>query len=521
MHFSRLKSIQFKSHLHVSLGRGAIYFERKAPNQQSLLSTIMKVSLIALFLVFIGGGGSSPSLVVVDASPAAAAAHDVSSQASEAAAAASLRGSRRVMITASDLRGLEKEEKCGKGEDCDEVAELPAGEQQEDEADEVEKCKGKECDKKDEVEEQSASEDQDQETFVDEEVEDDETDASTGTTTEKTAADPEPAVVLEEISQPQDTTDTNPAMIDEEAGAQTFLQQEPQQPEHEGEDNEATVSENAPSTEDVNIEASPEDTTKATVFEADDFPGPTYTGASGTATSLTTGESGTSVAPQSESGGLQPVGKALLSVALSGAFAAILAVFLVRRQRRNSLSGALVPYSPTKDDSYFVDRDESIEATASSSGSPDKTSRQLVMVDTGEIMVDTGEAVAIDQIESGSQEGYECNDLAIVPPTAVKPYGPEEPPVDEEPPPLKLSLVGGSSILSSLPRQVESPKSKPSAIVPHTPIDKTIVSAPQLSPDGDFEVYEDVAYAEDEANTIRAIVRKYQVENVSIYILYL
>eukprot|EP00562_Extubocellulus_spinifer_P005874 CAMPEP_0178524572 /NCGR_PEP_ID=MMETSP0696-20121128/29715_1 /TAXON_ID=265572 /ORGANISM="Extubocellulus spinifer, Strain CCMP396" /LENGTH=520 /DNA_ID=CAMNT_0020155917 /DNA_START=14 /DNA_END=1576 /DNA_ORIENTATION=- len=516
----------------------------------------MKVSLIALFLVFIGGGRSSPSLVIVDASSAAAAGaatHDASSQASEAGAAAtaaSLRGSRRVMaITAPDLRGLEKEEKCGKGEDCDEVAERPAGEQEEEveeaeEVDKAEKCKGKECGKKDEVEEQqSASEDQDEETFVDEEAENDETDASTVT---PTVADSYPGPVkINQEEKDTDTTDTNPAMpdeeevVDEDAGAQTSSHQEPQQSEQEeeaadtqtdvaeeetpppavdeGEDNELIVFEDTPTAEDVNIEASPDDTTEATVVEPDAFPGPTYTGTSGTATSLTTGESGTAVASQGESGGLQPAGKALLSVALSGAFVAILAAFLVRRKRRNSHGGALTPYSPTKDDSYFIDRDESMEATASSSGSPDKTSRELVMVGTGE-------TVAIDHIESGSQEGYECNELATVPPTAIKPYGPEEPPVNEEAPPLKLSLVGGSSILSSLPRgppilsslprQVESPaKSKSSAIVPHTPTDEAIVSSPQLSPDGDLEVYEDVAYAEDEANTIRAIVRKYQVEN--------
>jgi len=509
----------------------------------------MKVSLIALFLVFIGGGRSSPSPVIVDAS-SAAATHDVSSQASEAGAAttaASLRGSRRVMaITAPDLRGLEKEEKCGKGEDCDEVAERPAGEQEEEveeaeEVDKAEKCKGKECGKKDEVEEQqSASEDQDEETFVDEEAENDETDASTVT---PTVADSYPGPVkINQEEKDTDTTDTNPAMpddVDEYAGAQTPSHQEPQQSEQEeeaadtqtdvaeeetpppavdeGEDNELIVFEDTPTAEDVNIEASPDDTTEATVVEPDAFPGPTYTGTSGTATSLTTGESGTAVASQGESGGLQPAGKALLSVALSGAFVAILAAFLVRRKRRNSHGGALTPYSPTKDDSYFIDRDESMEATASSSGSPDKTSRELVMVGTGE-------TVAIDHIESGSQEGYECNELATVPPTAIKPYGPEEPPVNEEAPPLKLSLVGGSSILSSLPRglpilsslprQVESPaKSKSSAIVPHTPTDEAIVSSPQLSPDGDLEVYEDVAYAEDEANTIRAIVRKYQVEN--------
>ena len=69
--------------------------------------------------------------------------------------------------------------------------------------------------------------------------------------------------------------------------------------------------------------------------------------------------------------GLQPVGKALLSVALAGVFVAFVAVFLLRRQRRSSSSDpaknalAITPYSPSKDDSYLIDRDESYDKSKS------------------------------------------------------------------------------------------------------------------------------------------------------------
>ena len=450
------------------------------------------------------------------------------------------------MATLSTMRGLGKEEKCGKGDDCDGVAEL--AEEEEVQADEVAKCKGKECDDEYEeeeveelpVEEHSASEDAD--TLLEEEADD--LDTSAGTAIDVDAATETTAVAVEENSsapviegptieqeeEEEDTTNTPPFTPDEKAIVETLIEQ-PQQPEEEEEvitfeeveEGEDVITETEPTTliekeeEEEQEATSPVDEgddTKATILDGDGFPGPTDTGTSSTATSLTIGESGKSVASlSSESGGLQPVGKALLSVALSGAFAAILAVLLVRRRRRKSDSGALTIYSPSKDDSYFVDRDKSMEDTASSSGSPDKTSRQLVLFGTED-------TTAIEHIESGSQEGFECSDLADVDPTAAKPYGPENPPVDEQPASLKLCGTSASPIVSSLPRQISSPsksKSSAGAIVSRTPNDKTIISSPQLSPDAELEVYEDVTYPEDEANTIRAIVRKYQVENVSTH----
>ena len=206
-------------------------------------------------------------------------------------------------------------------------------------------------------------------------------------------------------------------------------------------------------------------------------------------------------------GGLQPVGKALLSVALAGVFIAFVAVFLLQRQRRSSSSDpanalAIAPYSPSKDDSYFVDRDESYEDSSD-------VEKQIVAVDTA----------ASSPAPTPEEEDHEdVNDDADA-------ANDESDVEDEESQPASLSFSkNASKLLSMLPCQIDiSPCSKPSMLEasiddstsvppPPPPPDLQAVAAPSTSEMEEEESEENFT----RNNTARELMRKYKMDDVSV-----
>ena len=238
------------------------------------------------------------------------------------------------------------------------------------------------------------------------------------------------------------------------------------------------------------------------INNGDRFPGPVQTD---TDSGLTFSSSSSSSSSSVNDGGLQPVGKALLSVALAGVFIAFVAVFLLQRQRRSSSSDpanalAITPYSPSKDDSYFVDRDESYEDTSD-------VEKQIVTVDTA----------ASSPAPTPEKEDHEdVNDDADA-------ANDESDVEDEDSQPASLSFSeNASKLLSMLPCQIDiSPCSKPSMLeasiddstsVPPPP-DIQSVAAPSTSSEMEEE--------ESEENftrnkTARELMRKYKMDDVSV-----
>ena len=270
-----------------------------------------------------------------------------------------------------------------------------------------------------------------------------------------------------------------------------------------GDDNKAVL---PPPTEDNTIfdittedEGTTSQNNKPTVVDVsindgDGFPGPVRTD---TDSGLTFSSSSSSSA---NDGGLQPVGKALLSVALAGVFVAFVAVFLLRRQRRSSSSDAaanaleITPYSPSKDDSYFVDRDESYGDT------PDAEKR-IVTVNTA----DSSPAPTPEKISS-AHDHEDANE-------------------DEEESSQSASLTCFSeNALSMLPCQLDiSPCSKPTMPEASTddstsaaplPPDLRAVAAPSTRPSKAEGEESEENFSRN--NTARELMRKYKMDDVSV-----
>ena len=204
----------------------------------------------------------------------------------------------------------------------------------------------------------------------------------------------------------------------------------------------------------------------------DGFPGPVIKNDK-KETSLTFSSSG------ANDGGLQPVGKALLSVALAGVFAAFVAIFLLQRQRRRAAdsSGAIViaSYSPSKDASYFVDRDEV-------HGGADDVENQIVLTDTA------SSSLAPTPEKDGGDNGIDD---------------------DERSQPLSLLNLSCENVLSMLPCQ------NPTMIEASTN-DGTVSEQPCVVASPSSEMKEDeIGNNLTRNNTARALMRKYQMDDVS------
>ena len=203
----------------------------------------------------------------------------------------------------------------------------------------------------------------------------------------------------------------------------------------------------------------------------DGFPGPVIKNDK-KETSLTFSSSG------ANDGGLQPVGKALLSVALAGVFAAFVAIFLLQRQRRRAAdsSGAIVitSYSPSKDASYFVDRDE-VHVGAD-------VENQIVLTDTA------SSSLAPTPEKDGGDNGIDD---------------------DESSQPLSLLNLSCENVLSMLPCQ------NPTMIEASTN-DGTVPEQPCVVASPSSEMKEDeIGNNLTRNNTARALMRKYQMDDVS------
>ena len=180
-------------------------------------------------------------------------------------------------------------------------------------------------------------------------------------------------------------------------------------------------------------------------------------------------------------GGLQPVGKALLSVALAGVFVAFVAVFLLQRQRRRAADSAgavvIASYSPSKDAIYFVDRDEVHDGA--------DVENQIVLTDTASSsLVPTPEK---DGGDNGTDDDESSQPLSL----------------------LNLSCENAAKVLSMLPCH------NPTMIEAFTN-DGTVPEQPFVvaSPSSEMEE-EEIGNNLTHNNTARALMRKYQMDDVS------
>ena len=180
-------------------------------------------------------------------------------------------------------------------------------------------------------------------------------------------------------------------------------------------------------------------------------------------------------------GGLQPVGKALLSVALAGVFVAFVAVFLLQRQRRRAADSAgavvIASYSPSKDAIYFVDRDEVHDGA--------DFENQIVLTDTASSsLVPTPEK---DGGDNGTDDDESSQPLSL----------------------LNLSCENAANVLSMLPCH------NPTMIEAFTN-DGTVPEQPFVvaSPSSEMEE-EEIGNNLTHNNTARALMRKYQMDDVS------
>ena len=238
----------------------------------------------------------------------------------------------------------------------------------------------------------------------------------------------------------------------------------------------------------------------------DGFPGPVNTDTDSGLT-FSSSSSSSNIASAND-GGLQPVGKALLSVALAGVFVAFVAVFLLRRQRRSSSSDpaknalAITPYSPSKDDSYFVDRDESYDITSD-------VEKQIVPVDTAA----SSPAQTPEKISTANDHEDANNDGDAADGESFE---------EESSQSASLSFSeNASNFLSMLPCQLDiSPCSKPTVLEVSTddstsvplPPDLRVVAAPSASEAEGEESEENFA----RNNTAREFMRKYKMDDVSV-----
>ena len=180
-------------------------------------------------------------------------------------------------------------------------------------------------------------------------------------------------------------------------------------------------------------------------------------------------------------GGLQPVGKALLSVALAGVFVAFVAIFLLQRQRRRAADSAsavvIASYSPSKDAIYFVDRDEVHDGA--------DVENQIVLTDTASSsLVPTPEK---DGGDNGTDDDESSQPLSL----------------------LNLSCENAAKVLSMLPCY------NPTMIEAFTN-DGTVPEQPfvEASPSSEMEE-EEIGNNLTHNNTARALMRKYQMDDVS------
>ena len=276
-------------------------------------------------------------------------------------------------------------------------------------------------------------------------------------------------------------------------------------------ENEGTTTTTTPilENEGSGISSSSSQNNKPTVADVstnngDGFPGPVNTDTD----SGLTFSSSISGSSSPDDDGLQPVGKALLSVALAGVFVAFVAVFLLRRQRRSSSSDpaknalAITPYSPSKDDSYFVDRDDSYDNTSD-------VEKQIVPVDTAA----SSPAQTPEKISTAHDHEDANNDGDAADGESVE---------EESSQSASLSFSeNASNFLSMLPCQLDiSPCSKPTVLEVSTddstsvplPPDLRVVAAPSASEAEGEESEENFA----RNNTARELMRKYKMDDVSV-----
>ena len=242
------------------------------------------------------------------------------------------------------------------------------------------------------------------------------------------------------------------------------------------------------------------------INNGDGFPGPFKTDED-SGLIISSSSSGSS---RTNDDSLQPLGKALLSVALSGVFVAFVAVFLLRRPRRSSISDpanalAITPYSPSKDESYFVDRDESYDETSD-------VEKQILPVDTAA----SSSAPTPEKISSTAHDHEDGNDDADA-------ADGESDIEDESSQSVSLSFSeNASKFLSMLPCQLDiSPCSKPTMLEASTddltsvplPPDLRVVAAPSTTSEVEGEESEENFVRN---NTARELMRKYKMDDVSV-----
>ena len=206
----------------------------------------------------------------------------------------------------------------------------------------------------------------------------------------------------------------------------------------------------------------------------DGFPGPVIK-KDKKETSLTFSSSG------ANDGGLQPVGKALLSIALAGVFAAFVAIFLLQRQRRRAADSAgavvIASYSPSKDANYFVDRDEVHDGA--------DVENQIILTDTASSSL--AQTPERDGGDNGTDDDESSQPLSL----------------------LNLSCENAAKVLSMLPCH------NPTMIEASTN-DGTVSEQPCVvaSPSSEMEE-EESGNNLTRNNTARALMRKYQMDDVS------
>ena len=199
---------------------------------------------------------------------------------------------------------------------------------------------------------------------------------------------------------------------------------------------------------------------------------------------------------------IQPVGKALLFVALAGVLAAFIAVFLLRSQRRQSSDPtnalAITPYAPSKDGSYFADWNESYDVTCD------------VDLEKQIVWVDTAASSPIQTPEKASSTSPHREDAHNDPDVA-----------DDSFQSSPLTCIFPANFCSTLPYQLDiSPCTKPTML--EASIDD---SAVQVPPDVHVVAAQSVEMEGEENeenltrnNTARALMRKYQMDDVSVNI---
>jgi len=218
-----------------------------------------------------------------------------------------------------------------------------------------------------------------------------------------------------------------------------------------------------------------------------------------TATGLT---SSSTRSKSAKDNSIQPVGKALLSVALAGVLAAFIAVFLLRSQRRQSSDPtnalAINPYAPSKDGSYFADWNESHDVTCD------------VDLEKQIVWVDTAASSPIQTPEKASSTSPHREDAHNDPDVA-----------DDSFQSSPLTCIFPANFCSTLPYQLDiSSCAKPTMLeasiddsTVQVPPDAHVVAAPSVEMEG-----EENEENHTRNNTARALMRKYQMDDVSVNI---